>query len=419
MSWEILVLILLFLILSSLFSSSETAFLSLDRLKLSAMEKQGNRKARGIKTILKRIDLFLSTILIGNTLSNAALASLTTYVLGKYMGQGARSVLWATVISTVMILLLSEMFPKTVAANYPEEISFREYPWIKFFIAVFRPLTTFFTWIVRGMMGIFGLKAKESFSSLTREELKALIFSGANTDEFFMLKRLLLLEDKKLAEVMVPRVRIVAIEEGSSYEEILSLIRKNRFSRYPVYKEKIDKISGILNVKDFISVTKEEFRLKDILKAAHFFPVYARIDEVFDTMRKRRIHMALVVDEFGTVRGLVTLEDLLEEIVGEIWDEYETPGEEYKVRMIRPGHFLIKGDADPREVEEKLGIDLPEEGFNIFAGFVMKEMEKVPTEGESFSFGGWVFKIKRMHRNSIVEVEARRKNENSGNKQEG
>ena len=418
MSGEIVFLILTFLLLSGLFSSSETAFLSLNRLKLSALERQGNKKARGIKEILNRIDLFLSTILIGNTLSNAALASLTTYVLGESLGQGASSVFWATVISTVLILVLSEMFPKTVAANYPEELSFREYPWIKFFMLLFKPLALSFTWLVRGMMGILGLKTREPFSSLTREELKALVFSGTETEELFMLIRLLLLEDKKLAELMVPRVRMVAINEAASYEEVLSAIRKHRFSRYPVYKGEIDRISGILNVKDFISVPLQQFRLKDIIKSAHFFPLYAKIDEVFDTMRKKRIHMALVVDEFGTVRGLVTLEDLLEEIVGEIWDEYETPGEEDKVKKIRPGFFLIKGDASPREVEEKLGIDLPDEGFNIFAGFVLKAMERVPEEGESFHFQGWEFKIRRMLKNYIVEVEARKKDESSGHQQE-
>ncbi len=418
MSGEIIFLIIIFLLVSGLFSSSETAFLSLNRLKLSALERQGNKKARGIRKILKRIDLFLSTILIGNTLSNAALASLTTYVLGESLGQGAKSVFWATVISTVLILVLSEMFPKTVAANYPEELSFREYPWIKFFMTVFKPLALFFTWLVRGMMGILGLKTREPFSSLTREELKALVFSGTETEDFFMLKRLLLLEDKKLAEVMVPRVRMVAVNEGATYDEVLSIIRKYHFSRYPVYKEEIDKISGILNVKDFISVSPQQFHLRDIIKAAHFFPIYAKIDEVFDTMRKRRIHMALVVDEFGTIRGLVTLEDLLEEIVGEIWDEYETPGEEDEVKEIRPGLFIIKGDADPREVEEKLGIELPGDGFNIFAGFVLKIMGRVPEEGESFHFQNWEFKIRRMLKNYIVEVEARRKDESSGHQQE-
>jgi len=413
-SVEFTLLLVFFLGASALFSSSETAFLSLDRFKLSAQANQGDRRAQGIRKILKRIDVFLSTILIGNTLSNAALASLTTYMMGKILGEGGRSVFWATVASTVMILILSEMFPKTVAANYPEEISYREYPLISFFVFLFKPLSVAFTWVVRGMMTLFGLGPKESFSSLTREELKALVFSGTRGPEFFMLKRLLLLEDKRLGEVMVPRVRMVALEESSSYEDVLSVIRKYRFSRYPVYKEKMDRITGILNVKDFISFSPPgKFRLKDIMKAPHFFPIYAKIEEVFDTMRRKRIHMALVVDEFGTVRGLVTLEDLLEEIVGEIWDEYETPGDEEKIREISPGVFRIKGDADPREVEEALGVKLPREDFSIFAGFVLSQMEKVPREGEVFHYGGWRFKITRMIKNSIVEVEAEKEYEDS------
>ncbi len=415
MSIEFALLLIFFLGISALFSSSETAFLSLNRFKLSALASQGDRRAQGIMKILKRIDVFLSTILIGNTMANAALASLVTYMMGRLVGEGGGSVFWGTIVSTVMILILSEMFPKTVAANYPEEISYREYPLIRFFVLLFKPFSVAFTWIVRGMMRLFGLTPREPFSSLTREELKALVFSGANNPEFFMLKRLLLLEDKRLGEVMVPRVRMVALEAGASYEEVLSTIRKYRFSRYPVYREKMDRIVGILNVKDFISLaTPEEFKLRKILKPAHFFPIYARIEEVFDTMRKRRIHMALVVDEFGTVRGLVTLEDLLEEIVGEIWDEYETPGDEEKIREEGPGVFKIKGDADPREVEEALGIKLPQEDFNIFAGFVLNQMEKVPAEGEVFRYGGWRFKITRMKRNTILEVEARRENEDSG-----
>lgn len=413
---------LLFLVLSSLFSSSETAFLSVNRYRLTVKAREGNKKAAGIKKLLEDIENFLSTILIGNTIANTALASIITYIFSDYVmkGKGENVVFWATLTSTVLILIFSEMLPKTVAANYPEQLSSRTYPFIKFFYVFLKPLSYGFTGIIRGFMKLMGLRRGVMFPSLTREEIKTMVLSRGGTErDFIMLRRLFMLEEKRAGDIMIPRVKIVAIKEEASYEEIMETFRKHRYSRYPIYRNRIDQVTGILNIKDVISaVEKEKIKAKDLAREANFIPVYSKLSEIFQFMRKERVHLALIVDEYGSLRGLITLEDIIEEVMGEIWDEHEVFRRESKIEPVSENLYLIDGEAEIGDVEEALGIKLPREGYSTFAGFVFKIMERVPKEGESFEFGNWYFRIKKMTRNTIVEVEARRRDENSGNQQE-
>ncbi len=414
---------LLFLVLSSLFSSSETAFLSINRYKLTAKAREGDKRAAGIKNLLEEIENFLSTILIGNTIANAALASIVTYIFSDYVmkGQGENAVLWATLTSTVLILVFSEMLPKTVAANYPDQLSSKTYPFIKFFYIILKPLSYGFTGIIRGLMALMGLKRGVMFPSLTREEIKTMVLSRGGTEsDFIMLRRLFMLEEKRAGDIMIPRVKIVAIKEEATYEEIMETFRKHKFSRYPVYRKRIDQVTGILNIKDVITTeNKQNIKAKDLAREAHFIPVYSKLSEIFQFMRKERIHLALVVDEYGSLRGIITLEDIIEEVMGEIWDEHEILRSETKIERVSENMYLINGEAEIRDVEEVLGIELPREGYSTFAGFVFKIMERVPEEGETFEFAGWSFRIKKMIRNTIVEVEARRKDEDSGDQQKG
>lgn len=418
MSLDLIALLVLFLLLSSLFSSSETAFLSLNRYRISARAKKGDKKAKGIKLLLEEVENFLSTILIGNTISNTAFASIVTFLFTDYImkNRGEDAVLWATITSTVVILIFSEMLPKTIAANYPEQLSNRAYPFIKFFYIILKPFTAGFTLIIRGIMRVFKLKRGVIFPSPTREEIKTLVLTNTPDEkDFSMLKNLFLLEEKRIGDIMVPRVKIVALKEESTIEEIMEVFKKHRYSRYPIYKKRLDQVTGILNIKDVLGTSSDRnLRAKDFAREANFLPVYAKLSEAFQVMRRKRIHLALVVDEFGALRGLVTLEDIIEEVMGEIWDEHELMGKEKKVEKISDNLYLIDGDADISEVEKELNISLPREGYSTFAGFVFTLLERVPREGENFQYAGWYFRIRKMNRNTIELIEARRKNENSG-----
>ena len=423
MSVELIFLLFCFLLLSSLFSSSETSFISLNRYKLSIRAKNGHRKSAGIKKLLEEVENFLSTILIGNTIANTALASIVTYMFTDYImkGRGKNAVLWATLTSTFLILIFSEMLPKTIAANYPEQLSDKTYPLIKFFYVVLKPFSIGFTAIIKGFMALLRLKRGVIFPPITREEIKVMVLSKTRDEkDFMMLKNLFLLEEKRIGDIMVPRVKIIALKEESPISNIMETFIKHRYSRYPVYKTRLDQVTGILNIKDVLANTSEKKNIaKDFAREAHFIPVYSKLSEAFQFMRKERVHLALVVDEFGSLRGLVTLEDIIEEVMGEIWDEHEIIRKEKKIERISENFFLINGDAEITDVEETLNISLPKEGYSTFAGFVFTIMERVPEEGDNFEYSGWKFRIRKMQRNTIEEVEARRKNENSGNKQEG
>ncbi len=416
-----IIFLLVFLALSSIFSSSETAFLSLNRYRLRVREEKGESRAKGIRRMLERIDEFLSTILIGNTISNTAFASITTYIFTDYLikGNGEKAVLWATIASTVMILLFSEMIPKTIAANYPDELSKKAYPAINFFFLIFKPISIGFTVATRGIMALIGLKKGKVYRGMNKEEIKAMLFSKKEvSDEVIMARGIFMLEDRKVRDAMIPRIKIAAINENASYQEVMEIFRRYRFSRYPIYKNRIDEIIGFLNIKDIMANYKGgKFNIKDFVREPRFFPVYSKLSYVFKQMRDVGLHIAMAVDEFGSVRGLITLEDIIEEVMGEIWDEYEVLRPEKKIEEIGEGFFIIDGDAEIDEVQETLGISIPRENYSTFAGFVFKIMERVPEEGDSFEHSGWNFRIKKMIRNSIIEVEAKKTNENSGNQQ--
>ncbi len=411
--------------LSAFFSSSETAFLSLNRYRLQAKAEK-DQKARGIFRLLSNIEELLSTILIGNTLVNIAAASTATFIFAEILlpHNKEKAVVLSTIFTTAIILFFAEILPKTIAATYPEKLSFRYYYPIRFFIKLFKPLSYTSAGLVRLFLKL--IKPSEEEHKLTREELEALIFThlpkdlkGVPTE---ILRKALKLERKKVREIMVPRSMLVAIRADASLKEIIKIIEKHGFSRYPVYKERLDNIIGVLFVKDIIPhLRSRHFEMDKFLRRAHFVPVYANLLDVMKVMREQRLHMVIVVDEFSTVRGIVTLEDILEEMVGEIWDEHEKEIE--KVVKVGEKEFLVPAFLSIEEVNEETGLKLPMgRDYFTLAGLILKLLDRIPEEGEKIAFENLEFEVLKKRRNAIVMVKIKvlnggeRENESGGNK---
>ncbi len=404
----------LFLAASAFFSSSETAFIAANPYTLESAEKKGSRRAHHVRRILLKINDFLATILIGNTLVNVAAASVATAFFVRLVPDPNRAVLLATAATTVFILFFGEINPKTYAAHHPLRVSLLlVYP-VRAFTIILFPLVKAFTFIT----GLIMPSSKQGSGGLARplgeEELRLFLRSGTrglSASRRRMIFGVLDIGDRPVKEIMVPRPKVRAIEAGASLQEILETVRSAGYSRYPVYRGRLDNIEGLLHAKDIISYVQdhkqEEFDISRLLRRPAFVPELASLETALVEMQAGAVHLAVVVDEFGSMEGIVTLEDILEEIVGEISDEHDDRPEAW-FEKAGEGAFLVRGSAPVKDVNETLGLALPERGdYTTLAGFLLAEFGRLPREKESFLFCGGRYTVERMNKRhiSLVRVE--------------
>ena len=405
-------LFVLFLAASAFFSSSETAFIAVNPYTLESAEKKGSRRARYVRRILFKINDFLATILIGNTLVNVAAASVATAFFVRLVPDPNRAVLLATAATTVFILFFGEINPKTYAAHHPLKLSFLlVYP-VRAFMVLLFPLVKAFTFVT----GLIMPSSKQGSGALARplgeDELRLFLRSGTralSASRQRMIFGVLDIGDRPVKEIMVPRPKVRAIEAGASLQEILETIRSAGYSRYPVYRGRLDNIEGLIHAKDVISYLQDnkEFDISKLLRRPAFVPELASLETALLEMQAGTVHLAVVVDEFGSMEGIVTLEDILEEIVGEIHDEHDDRPEAW-FEKAGEGVFLVRGAAPVKDVNETLGLGLPERGdYTTLAGFVLAEFGRLPRDKESFLFRGDRYTVERMNKRhiSLVRVE--------------
>jgi putative hemolysin len=399
--WVRLGLFLLFLVLSALFSSSETAFVSLNPYTLEYLDSKGSKKARLVKKSLTRINDLLATILIGNTLVNAAAASIATSIFVSFYPNDNQAVILATLFTTLLILIFGEINPKILAAHRPVKISFLTIYFIRAVYFLFYPLIKFF-----GLLPRLFLPAEETSGSvfghhLSEEEVKLVISSGVKGLSRLrkkMLAGVLDLSHRPVREIMVPRTRVKALELNSTLEEVIKTVQESGFSRYPVYRETIDNIEGLFHAKDILPFLNsgQEFHLRNCLRKPLFVPELATIEKVLLQMQEQAIHLALVVDEFGSFEGIVSLEDIIEEIVGDIRDEYDRQVEDW-YQKISDDEYIIKGSASVKEINEKLNLGIPEKQYyTTLAGFFLYHYGHLPTEKTSIRIKNLNFTVEKM-----------------------
>ncbi len=399
-------LLLFFLLLSAFFSSSETSFIAANPYKLDYLEKKGSKRAKLVKGMLKRVDSLLATILIGNTLVNAAAASIATFLFVSFIPNKNHAVLLATLVTTFLILIFSEITPKTYAAYNPIKLSFLFVRPIRFFIVVFYPFVKIFTFISRLLLPSSQKAGATLARSLSEEEIKTLLsmgIKGMSTLRKKMISGVLDIGSRPIREVMIPRLQINAIEINFSAQQILETILSGGFSRFPVYRGRLDNIEGLIHAKDIIRylVDNKEINISSLLRKPLFLPESASLEKALLQMQETANHLVFVVDEFGSMEGIVTLEDIMEEIVGEIQDEYDAKEEDLYVQ-IAENVYVIRGGASIKDINQRIDLDLPEKTeYTTVAGFFLHEFGKIPHEGEVLKYNKFQFIVERMSRRRI------------------
>jgi len=401
-----LLLFLLFLALSAFFSSSETAFVASNPYTLESMENKGSKKARLVREVLGRIDGFLATILIGNTLVNAAAASVATYVFVILVPNKNQAVLLATLTTTILLLFFAEINPKTFAAHNPIKTSFLFVIPIRILMVAFSPLVWVFAFLSRLFFPSTRGRPERIAGGLGEEEVRVLLRTGVrglSSPRRKMISGILDIGSRPIKEILVPRPQVKAIEVESTFDQVLEVVRSAGYSRYPVYRGRPDNIEGLLHAKDIIPfiMDHKDFNVRLALRTPFFVPESASMEKVMLQMQENAVHMAFVVDEFGNMEGIVTLEDIIEEIVGDIRDEHDDKFEEWYTQPAE-GVFIIKGSSAVKEINEKLPLRLPEKNdYTTLAGFFLYEFGRIPQEKESFEFEGHRFIVEKMNKRHI------------------
>jgi len=407
-----ILLFALCLVLSAFFSSSETAFIAANPYTLEYREKKGSRAAALARRIRSRTNDLLAAILIGNTIVNAAAASIATSLFVAVLPEAHRSraVLYATATTTLLLLVFSEINPKTYAAhNAVRTASAFAYP-LRGAMFVLAPIVKLFSLVTGILMPSSKTPGAGAPRPLNEEELRIALHAG--TRGLSALRRRIVsgaldIGSRPVREVMVPRPEIKAIEIESGREAVLAAFRTSGYSRYPVYRGRLDNVEGILHSKDVVGylIDNRPFVVADVMRKPVFVPELAPLEKVLLEMQEKALHMALVVDEFGNVDGLVTLEDIIEEIVGEIQDEHDGRSEDWYSRG-EGGRFLVAGAAQVKDVNALVPLRIPEKNdYTTLAGFFLYEFGRLPREKDALEYGGFRLTVEKMAKRHISLIE--------------
>jgi putative hemolysin len=402
-------LFLLCLLVSAFFSSSETAFIAANPYSLEYFEKKGSKRAALVRRILARTNDFLATILIGNTLVNAAAASIATYVFVALVPDRKQAVLYATIVTTIFILLFSEINPKTFAAHHPLRTAFLfSYP-VRGLMVLLFPLVKVFSLLTSVLVPSSRVLHEAAAPRLNEEEMRIMLISGSRG--FSALRRKMIsgaldINARPVKEVMIPRPQVKAIDAEASFTQILQTVQSAGFSRYPVYRGRLDNIEGIIHTKDIIRhvIDNKSFNVASLLRKPLFVPELASLEKVLLQMQEHAVHMAFLVDEFGNMEGIVTLEDIIEEVIGDIRDEHEGTAEECFHRL-GDRAYLVKGSAPVKDANARLHLAIPEKSdYTTVAGFFLYEFGRIPNEKDSLKFGRLRLTVEKMNKRHISLV---------------
>lgn len=408
-----ILLFIFFLLLSALFSSSETAFIAANPYAIDSLVNKGSSRARIVKEILARIDRFLATILIGNTLVNVAAASVSTFLFATFFPENKnKALLLATLTTTFLLLIFGEINPKTYAAYHPLKVAFLfAYP-VKFFALLLYPLVKAFTL----MTGLLFPRTREAGPSrtLNEEEIKLLLSTGIrgiSTLRKKMISQTLDIGSRPIKEIMIPRPEVKAIDSALAPAQIVETVLASSHSRFPVFRGRMDNIEGVLHARDLIPylVDNKSFILASLLRKPFFVPESASIERVLLQMQENSVHLVFVVDEFGNMEGIVTLEDIIEEIVGDIQDEFDPRAKEWFSPLDR-STFVITGAAPLKAVNQRLPVPFPErKDYTTLAGYFLYEFERIPHEGDVLDGRDYVLTVERMNKRHISLIRVRLK----------
>lgn len=406
--------VLLLLLASALFSCSETALTASSRARMHSLELEGNSRARIVNRLMEVPERLIGTILIGNNLVNILATSLTTGLLISIFGE--IGVAYATVVIAVLVVVFCEVLPKTYAIAYADRVALAIAPTMRFVVTVMGPLTSTVAFVVRQLLRLTPTSVDDDANILAHKEIRGTIElqtkgGGVAQRDADMLGGLLDLAELQVLDIMVHRTKMQTIDIDEAPARILDTVMASQYSRIPVWRETTDNIIGILNAKDLLAALRdagwspERLDIKQLVSEPWFVPDTTSVKDQLNQFLKRKSQMALVVDEYGEVQGLLTLEDILEEIVGQISDEHDIG--ETQIRQQPDGSVNVEGTLPIRDLNRAMGWNLPDESATTVAGLVMHEAQTIPEAGQVFTFYGFRFEIVRKSRNKITAVRVR------------
>ena len=403
-----LILVIIFLlIISAFFSGSETALTAASRQKMHQLEKENNLRAKIVNFLKNKKERLIGTLLLGNNLVNTLATAIATSFFINLFRDNEKGILYSTIVMTLLILIFGEVLPKTIAINKAEKFALLFAPFIKFLVTILSPFTYLINFFTRIILKLFKFEISTDIST-SEDELRGTIDlhakSEGTTQEKDMLQGILDLDNLQVKEIMTHRKNIEVIYVNESINKNIKKILNSQFTRLPLYDKNSDKILGIINVKDVLKNInkKKKLDLKLIAKNAWFIPETTSVLDQLQEFKKKQRHLAFVIDEYGALMGIVTLEDIIEEIVGDIEDEHDIKIKGAK--KSKDGKYTISGNVTIRDMNREFGWNLPDKNASTLAGLIFHEIKTIPEPGKIFSFYGFRFEIINVRKNHIELV---------------
>lgn len=380
-----LIFLLILLALSALFSSAETALTTVNRIHMRTLADADNKKAKMVLKITKDSAKMLSAILIGNNIVNLSASSIATTLAISMFGNYGAGI--ATGIITFLILIFGEVSPKTLSTIKADSISMKIAGIINVLMIVLTPVIFLINKLSLGVLFLFGVKASDGNRVMTEEELRTIVDVGQETgviedEERAMIHNVFDFGDAEAKEVMIPRIDMTFVHIDADYNEVLKIYKQDMFTRLPVYEESTDNVVGIINMKDLLLIENtDNFSIRDIMREPYFTYEHKNTSDLFLEMKKSSISLAIVLDEYGVTAGLITLEDLIEEIVGEIRDEYDTD-EIDDITRLSDREYLVLGSANLEDVSDELNLHLESDDYDTIGGYCLEKLDHLPERNE-------------------------------------
>ncbi|MBW9172245.1 hemolysin family protein [Clostridium estertheticum] len=405
-TWQIICLIIL-LLSSAFFSASETALMTLSKIRLRNMVESKIKGANIVNKLLENPSKLLGGILVGNNIANIGASSLATSLAITHFKDSGVAI--ATIIMTILVLIFAEITPKSLAAQNSEKIALKIAKPLSIITFILNPLITVLIYITNTIIKILGGEVNKSRPFITEEELKTMVSVSHEEgmlegEEKQMIYNVFDFRDSQAKDVMTPRTDMIVASSTSTYLELINVFRKEQFSRLPIYEDTVDNVIGVLYIKDliFFEDGKEEFKIEKHMRTPYFTYEFKSTADLFADMRLKRIPISIILDEYGGTAGLVTFEDLVEEIVGDIDDEYDDDTD--KIVVIKEDEFIVAGDTKISMVNEMIGLRIESDDFDSIGGFVTGLLGRLPKTGETISYNDTKFIVQDTSKNRIVKL---------------
>ena len=402
-----LIILFILVFLSGFFSSAETALTTVDRVRMRALEEDGNKRAAKVNKILDNYGKMLSTILIGNNIVNLSASSLaTTLALRINLAVGI-----ATGILTIVVLLCGEIVPKTWAMLSSEKLSLLYSGVIYFMMQALTPVIFIVDKLSTGILHLLHIDPNKKSSTMTESVLKTYVEVSheegvIESEERQMIFNLFDYSDALAKDVMIPRVNMVTVSIDATYDDVLAVFRESMYTRIPVYQEDKENIIGLINVKDFIlTENNDSFRVEENIRKGHYTYEYKKVADLMYEMREKSTNVTFVLNEYGATVGMITVEDLLEEIVGEIRDEYDADEEEL-IQKHEDGSYLVEGSMKLDDINNALGTEFESEDYDSIGGIIIECLDRLPEDNEKVTLeDGTILKVQGIDQNRIIKVQ--------------